>query len=122
MATFAWDKIGRLRMLSYFQLLFLVPFFLAWTIYGTVLFIKISSGDASCSETGRNDTFAFLIFWFILSYILIFCYVCLLFYGLSSAARSARVKKSMLQLLRKLNSGEMNETNQEIYENAVLNI
>ena len=122
MPTFAWDKIGRLRMLSYFQLLILVPFFLAWTIYGTVLFVKISSGEASCAETGSNDTFAFLIFWFILSYILIFCYICLLLYGVSSAQRSARVKKSMLQLLRKLNASEMSETNQEIYENALLNI
>ena len=72
-------------MLSYFQLLFLVPFFVAWTAYGTVLFVKISSGDANCAEAGSNDAYAFLIFWFILSYILIFCFICLLVYGVSSA-------------------------------------
>ena len=99
----------------------MAPFFLAWTIYGTTMFININRGDANCS-TDNNDTFAFLIFWFILSYVLIFCYLCLVMYGFSSAQRSAQVKKSMLQLLRKLNGSEMGEMNQEIYENALYNI
>ena len=88
----------------------MVPFFLAWTIYGNVIFIKVNEGDANC-QTDNNDTFAFIIFWFILSYVLMFCYLCLLLFGLSASQKSAQVKKSMLQLLRKLNGSEMSEAN-----------
>ena len=110
LGTFAWEKLKCLRALTYFQLIFMVPFFLFWTIYGNYIFFRINEGSANC-ETDNNDTFAFIIFWFILSYVLMFCYMCLLLFGFSSAQKSAQVKKSMLQLLRKLNGSEMGEAN-----------
>lgn len=62
----------------------MTPFFTAWTIYGTVIFIKINTGMAECdSPHQQNESYAFLIFWFILSYVLIFSYMCLIFYGWS---------------------------------------
>lgn len=62
----------------------IAPFFTAWTIYGSVIFVRINNGKAVCKEGHQaTESYAFLIFWFILSYVLIFSYICLLFYGYS---------------------------------------
>ena len=84
MEHFAWENIGRLRMLSYFQLLVVAPFFLGWTMHGSNMFIKINADF--CEEVyNSQDTVAFLIFWFSLTHILILCFICLLVSGLSFA-------------------------------------
>ena len=82
--NFAWDRLNRLRAISIVQMAILAPFFTAWTIYGSVLFIKINSGAVECDSPHQStESYAFLIFWFILSYVLIFSYICLIFYGYS---------------------------------------
>ena len=75
----------------------LAPFFSAWTVYGSVLFFRINSGAAVCDSTHQStESYAFLIFWFILSYVLIFSYLCLVCYGYSQLRKSASVRKSTL--------------------------
>ena len=102
-------------------MVFIAPFFAIWTIYGSVVFAKINSGDAVCdSPHQKSESYAFLIFWFILSYVLIFSYCCLIAYGYSQLNKSAMVKKSTLQLLRRVNHD--NEMQNEMYENALTNI
>jgi len=82
----------------------LTPFFAAWTIYGSVLFVRINSGQAVCDSPHQEaESYAFLIFWFILSYVLLFSYTCLVFFGYSQIKKSAAVKKLTLQLLRRVN-------------------
>ena len=95
--NFAWEKLNRLRAISLAQMAVIAPFFIFWTIFGSVLFVKINSGQAVCdSPHQQNESYAFLIFWFILSYVLIFSYICLIFYGYSQIKKSASVKKSTL--------------------------
>lgn len=73
------------------------PFFAAWTVYGTVILIRISNGSVQCnSPHQRSESFAFLIFWFILSYVLLLSYVCLVSYGYSQVKKSASIKKVTL--------------------------
>ena len=97
------------------------PFFAIWTIYGTVILIRISNGSATCDSTHqRQESYAFLIFWFILSYVLLQSYVCLLCYGYSQVKKSANIKKVTLQVLRRVNHDP--EMANEIYENSRANI
>ena len=99
----------------------LLPFFFGWTCWGTSLFFKINQGQASCP--GQQDTeqgFPFIIFWLILSYSFISCYLSLLLFGLNADHRSKQVRKSMIQLLRRLSQSP--DDNQELYDNAVQNI
>ena len=89
------------------------------------MFVALNNGavddDSTCSSASqRNESYAFLIFWFILSFVLIFSYICLVFYGYSQIKRSASVKKSTLQLLR--NSNHDNEMANDMYESALNNI
>ena len=79
----------------------IAPLFAIWSIYGIVMFVALNNGavddDSTCSSASqRNESYAFLIFWFILSFVLIFSYICLVFYGYSQIKRSASVKKSTL--------------------------
>jgi len=66
-------------MLSWVLVLGLLPFFTFWTAYGTKIFVAISEGREHCSVS--SETYPFMIFWLIISYGLIFCYVCLIFFG-----------------------------------------
>ena len=51
MATnFAWERLKRLRAISLFQMALIAPFFTAWTIYGSVIFVKINSGTVECNS------------------------------------------------------------------------
>jgi len=68
----------------------------------------------------HNESFAFLIFWLILSFVLIFSYVCLLFYGWAQIKKSASAKKSTLQLLRGVHHDV--EMANDMYESALNNI
>jgi len=61
-----------------------------------------------------------LIFWFILSYVLVFSYICLICYGYSQVKKSASVKKLTLQLLRRVNHDQ--EMASEIYDSSLSNI
>ena len=59
------------------------PFFTGWTLYGVYIFVRLNKGDEVCASMHqKNESYAFLIFWFILSFVLIFSYICLVFYGL----------------------------------------
>jgi len=73
------------------------PFFALWTVYGTVILIRLSSGIDTCdSPHQKTESYAFLIFWFILSYVLLQSYLCLVCYGYSQVKKSAKVKKVTL--------------------------
>lgn len=77
----------------------LAPFYTATTIYGSVIFVRVNSGLVECeSPQQETDTYAypFLIFWFILSYVLITSYICLVCFGYSQVKKSASVKRSTL--------------------------
>ena len=79
------------------QMAGIAPFFAIWTVYGTIILIKISSGREDCDSTHqKTESYAFLIFWFILSYVLLQSYLCLLCYGYSQVKKSAKVKKVTL--------------------------
>lgn len=86
------------------------------TIKGSQVFAQ---GELSAATQGVNDIYPSLIFWFILSYVLIFSYVGLLCHGYDQANKAGQVRKHIVQLLRRLSSNEMD---QEIYENALANI
>jgi len=80
--NFAWERLGRLRAISLVQMSLVAPFFTGWSLYGVVMFVKLNSDAFPCETASQhNESYAFLIFWFILSFVLIFSYVCLLFYG-----------------------------------------
>ena len=46
--NFAWDMLRRLRLISVLQMTLVGPFFAVWTIYGSVIFIRINSGAIEC--------------------------------------------------------------------------
>ena len=80
-----WAKLGRLIGLSYFLIFVMLPFFICWTWYGTVLFFMLSQGEATCDENEtQNMGWPFLVFWLILSYTLISCYLSLIFFGINA--------------------------------------
>ena len=119
--NFAWDRLNKLRAISIIQMVVIAPFFAIWTVYGTIILIKITNGSASCETPGsKQESYAFLIFWFILSYVLLQSYVCLLCYGYSQVKKSANIKKVTLQVLRRVNHDP--EMANEIYENSRANI
>ena len=49
--NFAWERLNRLRCISIMQMVVVAPFFTAWTIYGSIIFVKINTGFAFCSST-----------------------------------------------------------------------
>ena len=59
----------------------IAPFFVGWTIYGVCIFVKLNNEEQVCSAHQNNESYAFLIFWFILSFVLILSYICLVCYG-----------------------------------------
>lgn len=95
---------------------FLLPFFIILTLKGSQIFVNI---DINIDQAEISVTYPFLIFWFILSYVLIFSYIGLICHGYDQASKAAQVRKNIVQLLRRLNSNGMD---QEIYENALTNI
>ena len=62
-----------------------------------------------------------MIFWLIISYGLIFCYGCLIVFGIKVAQRTRNVTKSMLQLIRRFNQDD-ELADHEIFENAIANV
>ena len=42
--NFAWEKLNRLRAISMAQMAVIAPFFIFWTVFGSILFVKINSG------------------------------------------------------------------------------
>lgn len=96
---------------------FLLPFFIILTLKGSQIFVNIDIDNMD--SAGISATYPFLIFWFILSYVLIFSYIGLICHGYDQASKAAQVRKNIVQLLRRLNSNGMD---QEIYENALANI
>ena len=48
--SFAWERLNRLRAISLMQMAFIAPFFTAWTVYGSVIFVKINSGAVQCNS------------------------------------------------------------------------
>jgi hypothetical protein len=81
-------------VLSWILILAVLPFFIAWSVYGSILFVRINTGYESCEV--KSETYPFIIFWLIMSFVLIFCYGCLLLYGVSAAERANSVRKSIL--------------------------
>jgi hypothetical protein len=80
--------------MSYFLLILAFPFFVAWTVYGTYIFTKVSTGDNSCTK--KIESYSFLIFWFILCYTLIISYTCILGYAYAESRKTNQMRKSMI--------------------------
>jgi len=47
------------------------------------MFVKVTRDEAECKV--KANAYPFIIFWFILSYIFILAYLCLMFYGLTGS-------------------------------------
>lgn len=89
--------MGRLRAISVIQMGMVAPFFTGWTLYGVYIFVSLNTEEEVCNSMHqKNESYAFLIFWFILSFVLIFSYICLIFYGYAQIKKSASAKKSTL--------------------------
>jgi hypothetical protein len=84
--TYNWARVKTLKRLTYFQMFGLFPFYVILTFKGSEVF---ASGDLSISTQGVSDIYPFLIFWFILSYVLIFSYIGLICHGYDQASKAS---------------------------------
>lgn len=100
-STFQWEKVRKVKILSYITLGVVFPFFVIWTIVGTVWFIQSQHSQPNCIEDSL-EAYSFLIFWCVLCYILIVCYATLIAYGRNMAQRSDLMRRNILQLLRRI--------------------
>jgi len=73
-----WSMVKTLKRLTYFQLVVLLPAFIFVTVKGSEIF---AFEDLGQTITGISETYPFLIFWFLFSYITIISYFGLIIHG-----------------------------------------
>lgn len=120
---FNWDQSPQLRSLSYIITLLAFPFFVTWTIIGTVWVSKSNTETPNCvilsliylfqlQELGHNS---YLIFWLVFCYIIILSFLILMLTWYFTHRYSQNQKNNVLQMLRGQNQTGQ-QLDPEIYE------
>ena len=114
-----WTYITCVFRISDILMYVLLPFFAGLTIWGTQLNLVLYRGEAKCFGEQIESGYPSLVFYLLISYSLIMCYLGLILYAVTQDRKSKRVRRQVFILLRKLDSDFFQEVYDSAYQTTV---